>query len=170
MLLDETTTSYSGIDFTLEIGGSISPNGIIAVTEPARGNWAKVSYSGGNGYVSTHYITPGGGTNVSTGMQTGLVCAGTEPFWQFNIASDGRTRFEDVVNGTPAIYSQLGAVNGFGVMASYPFDFQTANVVGKLDRKLCSDGMSDLSYPFRLQLDAPIGGQMRTVHGCCTIQ
>lgn len=150
--------------------GALSPNAIVAVLEPAQGNWAKVSIPGKNGYVSARYLAQGGGTTVSTGMQTGLVCAGTEPFWQFNIADDGRTRFQDVGNSGAPLFSNLAAVNGFGFMASYPFDFQTANVVGKLDRQLCSDGMSDLNYPFSLQLDAPVGGSMRSVYGCCSLQ
>ncbi len=150
--------------------GGLAPDAIVAVLEPAHGNWAKVSIPGKNGFVNTRYLTQGGGTTVSTGMQTGLVCAGTEPFWQFNIAADGRTRFQDVGNGASPVFSNLSAVNGFGFMASYPFDFQTANVVGKLDRQLCSDGMSDLSYPFSLQLDTPLGGRMRTVYGCCSLQ
>ncbi len=150
--------------------GSIAPNGAVAVLEAAAGNWVKVSYAGGNGYVSSRYLTAGGGTTIGSGMQTGLVCAGTEPFWQFNIAADGRTRFEDAGNGAAAVYSQLAAVTGSGATASYPFDFQTYNVVGRIDRQLCSDGMSDLSYPFSLQLDAAIGGQMQSVYGCCTLQ
>jgi uncharacterized protein YgiM (DUF1202 family) len=149
----------------------LQPGGIVAVLAPAGGNWVRVSLSdGSNGYVNARYLTPGGGTTTGTGMQTGLRCAGTEPFWQFNIARDGRTRFEDAGNAAPPVFSRLAGVSGFGFMASYPFDFQTANVVGKLDTRLCSDGMSDIDYPFSLQLDAPLGGAMRSVTGCCLLQ
>ncbi len=144
----------------------LSPNTPVAVLEQLNSDWLKVSVQGQEGYMHSAGTTPGGGASSPQGMQAGLTCAGTEPFWTFQINTDGTTSFEDVGNqGTPI----TGAISSVGGTA-YPYTFQSGQITGQLNNQQCSDGMSDITYPFELFLNVTMNGSAQTVQGCCLLQ
>ena len=145
---------------------TLAPNSPVAVLETLTLDWAKVSVAGQEGYMHMQGTTPGGGTVTSQGMQLGLTCAGTEPFWTFQIGTDASTSFEDVGNQGNPIAGTITSVGG----TSYPYSFQSGQITGQLTNQVCSDGMSDITYPWELLLNVTIGGSQQTVQGCCMLQ
>ena len=145
---------------------TLSPNTPIAVLEPLNSDWLKVSVEGQEGYMHATGTTPGGGATSPQGMQAGLTCAGTEPFWTFQINTDGTTAFEDVGSQGAPITGAISSVGG----TSYPYSFQSGAISGQLNNQQCSDGMSDITYPFQLLLNVTMNGSAQTVQGCCLLQ
>ena len=144
----------------------LAPNSPVAVLEQLHSDWLKVSVQGQTGYMHGTGTTPGGGTTTAQGMQTGLTCAGTEPFWTFQINADGTTAFEDVGNQGSPVTGTITSIGG----TAYPYSFQSGQISGQLNNQQCSDGMSDITYPFELFLNVTLNGSMQTVQGCCLLQ
>ncbi len=144
----------------------ISPNG----------KWSRAQFSdGGFGWVRNHYLTdagnsntgqssiPAAGATLANGMPAGLNCLGTEPFWSFQINSDGTTKFTEANNQNFPIFGTVTAVSN----TSYPYSFEAGQIQGVLENQSCSDGMSEITYPWALQLSAPINGFGQQLNGCC---
>ncbi len=138
----------------------------VAVLEDLHRDWARVSVAGQEGYMHLQATGPGGIATTAGGMPLGLACAGTEPFWTFSINSDGTTRFENVGAQEAPIPGSLSSVSG----SNYPYAFQAGAISGQLTNRACSDGMSEITYPWEVILSAPMGGGMQSVQGCCLLQ
>ncbi len=145
---------------------TLAPNTPIAVLEPLHQDWLKVSVQGQVGYMHGTGTTMGGGSTSPQGMQAGLTCAGTEPFWTFQINSNGTTSFEDVGSQGAPITGAITSVGG----TAYPYSFQSGAISGQLNNQQCSDGMSDITYPFELFLTVTTNGSSQTLQGCCLLQ
>ena len=115
---------------------------------------------------------PAAGPAAAAELPPNLQCAGTEPFWALNIEGD-EARFE-----TPdrqgelatklAVETRLTAENRFGLWAlrlrsSEQRSEQTIAVIREVS---CSDGMSEIEYPFAVALLHEEGGQS-LLDGCC---
>ncbi len=145
---------------------TLDPNTPVAVLEPLHLDWVKVSVQGQEGFMHAQGALPGGGVTTPQGMQLGLSCAGTEPFWTFQIGQDGSTSFEDAGNQGNPVVAPITSVGG----TTYPYSFQAGQISGQLSNTACSDGMSDITYPWELLLNVTIGGTPQTVQGCCLLQ
>ena len=131
-----------------------------------RQDWVKVSTNGEVGFIHARGAATGGGSTSPEGMQLGLTCAGTEPFWTFNIGADLSTSYEDInIQGNPL----TGSISSIS-QSGYPYQFQSGQVLGKLSNQVCSDGMSDISYPWKLLLRITSGGVQQDLQGCCLMQ
>lgn len=144
----------------------LAPNTPVAVLEQLHSDWLKVSAEGQEGYIHGTGTTPGGGTTTAQGMQLGLTCAGTEPFWTFQINTDATTSFEDIGSQGNPITGTISNIGG----TAYPYSFQAGQISGQLNNQQCSDGMSDITYPFELFLNVTMNGTMQAVQGCCLLQ
>lgn len=147
---------------------NLQPNAPVSVLEFTNNGWAKVTIGQSIGYVKASYLAHGGGVTTSNGMQLGLNCNGAEPFWNLQIAAD-RTMTFTAMGGAPQVSSLQHAnpsATGF-----YPFQFSdSGQLSGTLSAQICSDGMSDITYPWKILLNAPMSGSMRVLNGCCTLQ
>ncbi len=160
------TTVYEFPNDTAPSLTVLNPNSPVAVVEQLHQDWVKVLVDGQEGYLHSQGATPGGGATTTEGMQVGLSCAGTEPFWTYQINTDGTTVFEDVGSQGAPIASTMNQING----TSYPYTFQAGPITGQLNNQVCSDGMSDNLYPWELLLNVTLNGSQQTVQGCCTLQ
>ena len=147
---------------------NLQPNAPVSVLEFTNNGWAKVTIGQNIGYVKASYLTQGGGVVTSDGMQLGLNCNGAEPFWNMQIATD-RTITYTAMGGAPLV-SSLQSANA-SQSGPYPFQFSDGGQLsGTLSAQVCSDGMSDIIYPWKILLSAPMSGSMRALNGCCTLQ
>ncbi len=145
---------------------TLAPNTPVAVFEQVNPNWLRVSVQGQEGYMQSAGTTPGGGATSPQGMQAGLTCAGTEPFWTFQINTDGTTAYEDMGNQGAPVTGAITSVTG----SAYPYTFQSGAITGQLNNQQCSDGMSDILYPFELFLTVTANGSQQGLQGCCLLQ
>lgn len=147
---------------------NLQPNAAVSVLEFINNGWAKVTIGQNIGYVKASYLAQGGGITTSSGMQLGLNCNGAEPFWNMQIATD-RTMTYTAMGGAPLV-SSLQAANP-SQSGPYPFQFSDGGQLnGTLSAQICSDGMSDITYPWKILLNAPMSGSMLALNGCCTLQ
>lgn len=147
---------------------NLQPNAPVSVLEFINNGWAKVTIGQNVGYVKASYLTAGGGVTTSTGMQLGLNCNGAEPFWNLQIAADRTMTFRGM-GESPQVSSLQSASPA--PSGTYPFQFtDSGQLSGTLSAQICSDGMSDITYPWKILLNAPMSSSMLALSGCCTLQ
>ena len=135
------------------------------------GKWARIVWQESNGWIATRFLTSDPVPRLgASGVPQGLTCGGTEPFWALDLTSS-TVRYSDAMaadydmalTGVSVAEGRLGspAVVGF----SGPF----ASGDAILAPDICSDGMSDRDYPWRIDLLLSSGGTRRFVSGCCRL-
>jgi len=100
------------------------------------------------------------------GMPLNLMCNGTEPFWSLEFAQDesgsftiaGQEGGHDFQLGWTGTSRNIG-LNGFG--------FSSPELAGTLRRAECSDGMSDLTYGWSVDILFSAGQERQLYSGCC---
>ena len=145
-------------------------NGIpITVLGMASGNWAKVKIQDTIGFAHMNFMTRGGGTTTPTGLQLGIECLGTEPFWHMSIATDSSVTY--TTNGQTTAPVALQSATPSTSQTGYPYGFMATPFSGQIDMQICSDGMSDDTYPMSATINAfnEFGAPMVAL-GCCRLQ
>lgn len=154
-----------GIEAT---GGSMSHNGYI---------WREVRFNNVTGWVNGYFLIratkPQAGTTGSTSKPKGRVfpeaisCAGTEPFWGVLIR-DYLTVFDSLSEGRLELRMEPArpSTQNQSVWAIDAEVVSTRRPVTALIRKVnqCSDGMSDVKYPYEIQIIMKNGP---VYSGCC---
>jgi uncharacterized protein YgiM (DUF1202 family) len=148
---------------------ALAPDAPVSVIAMASPRWAKVTVGQTVGYVNAAYLTRGGGVTTSSGLQMNLICRGTEPFWTLEIAADRSVNY--TMMGGSEQTSALNQASPSAMTGGYPYTIAAQPVSGIIDQRMCSDGMSDIVYPWSIVLNAPNeAGNMMTAHGCCTLR
>jgi uncharacterized protein YraI len=145
-------------------------NGIaLAVLGMATATWAKVQIGDVIGFAHADYLTRGGGTTNMFGFQLGVECIGTEPFWRITFDTDNMVRMTMV--GEVAAPVPLTSTAFSPTATGYPYVFDATPYSGEVNLEICSDGMSDNTYPMSIQLTTPNSqGAAMAVQGCCRLQ
>jgi len=101
-------------------------------------------------------------------------CSGTEPFWSLSIGG-AEAAFSDPEGG-PDKLAAVEPARAAGTVDDYVLVFETRStahpsrtytaVLHKDDEGNCSDGMSDIEYPYNAVLIAP----HRVLRGCCAVK
>ena len=138
---------------------------VIALSET--GSWGLVNDAETAGWVSMRYLARAPGQGEGS-FPAALSCAGTEPFWSFELHADGSGRF-----ASPVDPERDFAPGRRASAASRPdrFAFTAGggqDVMGIVTREACSDGMSERAYGFALDLLLATPGAV-LYSGCCTI-
>lgn len=148
---------------------ALAPNAPVSVIGIATPAWAKVTVGQTVGYVNARYLTRGGGVTTSSGLQMNLICRGTEPFWTLEIAPDRSVIY--TVMGGDEQRTLLHQASPSARTGGYPYTIAAQPVSGIIDQRMCSDGMSEIEYPWSILLNAPNAtGNTMTAHGCCTLR
>ena len=139
----------------------------IHVTELSEnGLWGRVDHEGAEGWVYLGYMDPQGGTPDFPGT---LDCTGTEPFWSLAIRPDSVSLDEASgpgFDGTAGTRMRaVGRTNRWSLRAFDSGRSLTAVIVARQ----CSDGMSDRSYPYELDVILSEQDGHRHVSGCCAL-
>lgn len=148
---------------------SFAPDTPIVVFAYLVNGWAKVGVGEEVVYVSSRFIKPNGGVQTSSGMQLGLVCRGIEPFWTVKIDEDQSFRYEGLIGGAEPRTSINRAIPSTNTN-SYPYNFGAMPYSGTISQEICSDGMSNINYGWRITLIKPTqSGSWKTLNGCCSL-
>jgi len=149
--------------------GNLAPNAPVVVLGMATDGWVQVSIGQDAGYVNADFLTRGGGVTTSSGLQMNILCSGTEPFWTLDIDQDRTVTY--TMAGTAAQFSALNQATPSSLTGSYPYTIAAQPVTGVIGREICSDGMSEVQYPWSIVLNAPNeAGVLSTMQGCCTLR
>lgn len=151
------------------IVGELAPDaeGIVVAGTRMRldgGVWWQVAAPEGIGWVNARHLAPDG-TPLAERESFPLRCVGTEPFWNARIEG-GEARFEtpEESQGWRAgpMNPAIGLVGRFAVRLED--GEETGNLSAWRNPAFCSDGMSDVQFPYESILVAPDG---RVFGGCC---
>lgn len=161
----EIPADGQGIEAT---GGSMSHNGYI---------WREVRFNNVTGWVNGYFLTrapkTNDGTTGSTSKSRGRVfpeaisCAGTEPFWGVLIR-DYLTVLDSLSDGRLELRMEpaRSSIQNQSIWAIDAEVVSTRRPVTALIKKVnhCSDGMSDVKYPYEIQIIMKNGP---VYSGCC---
>jgi len=146
------------------------PNTPIVALAYLSNGWAQVNVRNELGYVNGNFLTRGGGVQTQSGMQLGLMCRGTEPFWTLAIDEDRTVRFNDLITGAAPITSLISASQS-PLTNTYPYNFTALPYSGTLDQKICKDGISDKTFGWGISLVRQNqNGDWENLNGCCSLQ
>lgn len=148
--------------------GDLKPNDRVEVTafDPNVG-WAQIVYGEWTAWVYARYLEPvETPLMVGTDLPANMVCAGTEPFWSLTVANGTTAQF--------ALAGEQGEVENItyaGKSANHILrqGLQTTNWNAFIEKRKCSDGMSDRQMGISVELMTR--GQNSPAHysGCCSI-
>jgi uncharacterized membrane protein len=152
-----------------------APVEVLEVRSANGGDWGRVLASDGNGWVSMKFLQPFDVKKIDgTEIPDGLVCMGTEPFWNAKVSAAEGLRFADV-DQNETVMPITGATNAiarlhrFAVLASDGKTRATA-MLGRFET--CSDGMSDRDFGWRMDLLLERDGEVeypQLYEGCCLL-
>ena len=153
-----------------EIVARLSPSATsieVVVTDDS-GEWGLVALPEGRGWASLRYLVRAPGQPL-TGLPNQISCAGTEPFWSFNLMQDRSaefarpdvtTRFQNV-----AIIPSSNRTDRHALFA----DGGEVVVTSLVGRGMCSDGMSDRPYGLSIDMLVTDKSAVTLYSGCCSV-
>ena len=126
------------------------------------GQWGRVDHQGASGWASTNFLRA-----QTADFPDTLNCTGTEPFWSLAIRPDEVSLDEMSgagFSGTAGTRERAeGRTDRWSLRA---FD-DGQSLTAVIGRGQCSDGMSDRTYPFGLDLILSTEDGHRHLSGCC---
>lgn len=147
--------------------GDLVPNQKIEVTVfDVSGTWARVIWDEGNAWVSRRYLEPVATPRMKPSeIPANMLCTGTEPFWSFAVENGAVARFS-AMGGDPSDNPILW--NGVSANHTLRLGLATADWRAFVQKKTCSDGMSDRLYGLQIDL---IGTEDKPMmlSGCCQL-
>lgn len=158
-------------DPSAEIVGTLEPAAVGVVVAGTRMEatgsvWWQVVSSDGLGWVNARYLAPVDDAPPSGDETFPLRCTGTEPFWSVGVAG-GEARFETPMDEAET-WRAGPMTRAMGLSGRYAIRLENDEGVGHLtawrNHRFCSDGMSDIGFPYEGIVVTPNGA----VHaGCC---
>lgn len=131
--------------------------------------WVRIIMFEGNGWLSARYLKKVEETEDSrSGMAYPLTCGGTEPFWTFNIGREGAVEWS-ALDIASASYSIDWAIRSRS-LGSQAYAVGSGPFTAIVHRRECSDGMSDRSYGWMIDLVRKDGKVHELFGGCCRWQ
>ncbi|MGQ3674444.1 SH3 domain-containing protein [Xanthobacter sp. TB0139] len=133
-------------------------------TESGSDNWWQVLTPKGAGWVNARYLAPTGDTS-SGAPSFPLRCMGTEPFWSLT-TQPAQARFSTPESNTTWAAGEVKAAHG--IRGRFIIPLKSGEQSGLLavwrNPSFCTDGMSDIGFPYESILVAPDGN---VYAGCC---
>jgi len=146
--------------------GDLAPGQQTEVTAfDETGKWARVLWQGEDGWVARRFlqIVDQYGDDFS-GMPVNLNCGGTEPFWNAEIYP--KAEFSITKMGGETSWMPIEGSIMSSNMYHPNYAFETPRFTGFIRRAECSDGMSDVTCGWALDLLEK--GEKRLWSGCCS--
>lgn len=170
---DDTLNVRAGPSAGTQDIGDLFPGtgGIEVGALDASGKWGRIVWQEGDGWVAMRFLAPDAVPKIAgTGLPSGLLCSGTEPFWSLRLA-EGSASFSDF-GGLNLLMGQTDARVAEGRLTSPVLLTHASNAAGAVTvvgPAACSDGMSDRTYPWRSEVLVETGEGRRFLAGCCQL-
>lgn len=149
---------------TAPIVGAIPPNGTGVYVEGTEGGWSRVTYREFSGWANATYLTQGSAPSYK--LPSELTCSGTEPFWGLKLKGTTATlEGPDIRTVTARLSSPIQPSMRLDTWLLEGAPKQGLRFVLLQQTGQCSDGMSDLIYPYEVVVRTPAG----LLSGCCRL-
>lgn len=133
------------------------------------GKWVRVIVFEGDGWLSARFLQPLESVDDSrSGMPYPLQCGGTEPFWTFKIGTEGALQWSTLDIASLA-YTIDWATRSRS-LGSHAYALGSGPFTAVVHRRECSDGMSDRTYGWSMDLVRKEGRVHEHFAGCCRWQ
>lgn len=158
-----------------EFAPGAAPIEVLEVQSAGGSEWGRVLASDANGWVAMKFLEPFEVARIEgTAIPDGLVCMGTEPFWNAKVSAGEGLRFADMdqnetVMPVTKAMNAIGRMHRFAVLAS---DGKTRATAILGTNESCSDGMSDRDFGWRMDLLLERDGDgeyPQLYEGCCRL-
>ena len=153
------------------IVGSLAWNaGDIEVTSlDATGKWGQINIDEQSAWVSMRYLRLQPFTEAKL-LPHPLTCFGNEPFWALEITNGATTELRRM-DGDPLWFPAPHTVASASMTGRYAMIAEDAgrSLFGFVERKTCSDGMSDRAYGLDVNLLIRDGNEIQYLSGCCSV-
>ncbi len=146
--------------------GDLAPNSIVEVLELDKSRkWARILHQEGNGWVAARFLQERSYLTTNAGVPLGLMCIGNEPFWSLALNTDQSLTFEQANLGRRTFQSTWNTRSAN--MGGAVYGIATQDVQAILRRAACSDGMSDRTYGWSVDVLTAGKEQPTLLSGCC---
>lgn len=132
------------------------------------GRWGKIIYFEGNGWIAMRFLELDPVPRIApTTLPVGLVCGGTEPFWDVRYTADSAIfHAMSTESETIPLQSAGPALGRRGFPALLTHAGPDGFTYSLIRPQICSDGMSDRDYPWAIDY---ILGDGTYLEGCCSL-
>ncbi len=158
-------------DSSSQVLGSLAPNAGPVEVFRVDGVWAQVALPEGMGWVSGHFLSPVQLQNIGdSALPEGLECGGTEPFWNL-VMGNGQLNYSALgADDQSLVIFESGRFSNAGDSLNFVLAQGTGvQMSGIVSNQLCSDGMSDRTYPRRIDLLISSPDGTSGLSGCCNV-
>lgn len=154
-----------------EIVGSLAHDARPVEAVRIESGWAYVSTGEGMGWASTAYLREIDVSKIAdSSLPDGLVCSGTEPFWGLTASSAGISFSGMDMAETNLNLTDVSGFAGVGQIKSFLVaEGGGQSIAGIVSDEMCSDGMSNRTYPRRIDLILYQPGGPVGYTGCCSL-
>ncbi len=130
--------------------------------------WAQIVYGEWTAWAYARFLTPIATPLMSgTDLPANMSCGGTEPFWNLNTSGGTQAEFE--LMGNPKIADNI-TYAGKSANHIMKQGIQTNHWSAFLEKRQCSDGMSDRQMGIAIELmSTQSGAGFRHLSGCCSV-
>lgn len=154
-----------------------APGGVVVGALPAgrgpieaarvEGAWALIGQGDGDVWAAVDALTPAAPLMLpGSAVPAGLLCTGTEPFWSLRVGADeAELAAPDEQPVTLPVTSVRVAEGHRGWPVAVRIDALTAVI----RPAACSDGMSDRTYPWSVDVVPAQGARGGLRSGCCRL-
>ena len=136
------------------------------------GKWGRLNWLEGDGWVSMRYLEPIKlETLGNTSLPVGLQCSGTEPFWSMSVESvkSLQLSLQPDSDMIAAINSVASSINNIEYPVAIAADADEVQITAIVRPLACSDGMSDRSYGWEVDVLTRTGKNSVLLSGCCSL-
>lgn len=148
-----------------DLGDLWSGQRVEVVARSDAGDWSQVILPEGHGWVASRYLMAADRPLTPGGMPMNLHCSGTEPFWGLTIADEPAVKL--VIMDGPALGVPLDWSGPSRNLGPGAYGFAAEALSGVLRRAECSDGMSDATYGWSLDVLLRQDAGQVLYSGCC---
>jgi hypothetical protein len=120
-------------------------------------DWIRISRNGKSGWANARFLAYDNG-----GLPVRLSCSGTEPFWSIEMGF-GRADADLAYSNRRQTLALEGPLAARGRPNLWSVSTLTSGDFLLVEKAVCSDGMSDRNYPFKVS--ARVGRDL--LSGCC---
>lgn len=165
---DDVLNIRAEADGAAEVIGELAYNTVNVEVVARDGNWAMIASGEQAGWVSFTYLERSEPAMLESGIPAGLMCGGTEPFWNTTIDEEALTFNAFWLEEESVSYPIEASARAHGI--GYPvFLMLEGGGVAALEPRQCSDGMSDIPHGWTLHIVRP--GETSTAYaGCCALR